>query len=1129
MKKKAKLHPFLKMAGVKTEKEFYDKYPTDEHFFEAHPQAKYGAAMRAADGIELPDDSSDSQDQNQSTKTKTRKFQVSGGDNTWNPFAKDNAWNTGQGVSTTDIFGTTAALASTMLPYQPVKMNKPLLPLAVGSYGTGSHAAFEDGGYIAEDGINIDPSKKGTFTAAATKHGKSVQGFASQVLANKENYSPAMVKKANFARNAAKWKKADGGKVGMPDNPGFKALPPAVQQKIMSNMKSGGAMYAEYGAPMISNVKPSKTTYFHLMTREGRQLPETPNFMAADGMTMPVTDADRQAYNNYVIGMRKLPGYDSVNWQHDQTFQKQAAQQLGFDYSKAAAIQADMQARNQSMPGTIKGVQPGDAWGGDPNWVGNRERQKEYVKYGYEHFGPKGNLIGQIEPGFTPLTEQQFNTWTDQNRGMTSQQNLPPTTNPMDPEYVAPGTPAVQTPRATGLAATGFPTREEAIAKYKAKKAAGNVDNTPEMKYSIDTGNADYMKYGGPIMGGFDARLNQNYPYRMTNQYPHKIGGQYHPYDHTIMEAGGIIPIGKNGLQVEGNQFRYLSPQTIELVGPKHTQGGIDIAYNGNTVEAEGGETFHVDNNGMWSGGGMAQDGTAGPGIVGGNLYVPGTNTKFKDAFKDVAKGERKTSKLQDKASKFLNEYGSDGMGSYNKYQAPAFNYGYVMSDAYEQNKAKDEAVKTALTETQNKMLELGGMIDPENGAKKVSQMFKGKAKWGANMMAKKGKKITGNLSPTSPNLNNTGRYMDAWSRGTENFAPTQSGTQSNISGFGDWALNNQGNSSTVIDRLPVIIPTEHPVVNFVDPFPTIPETEEEPKAEEKKRGLRNKFRVTDYIPEIAAGFEKAEPYQSMQVQPYLEPEYNVSFQNEKNAIQSAFAPALKSARTPAQQAAIAAQMAEQLANVDAKELQFNQQNMGGIRGRNLQEMRGVRDTNLKLAMDAYEKTLGGKEAARSIRQAAAKSLSTKEQARRAKNLELAMYEDYTGWQKDPDGKWHFMGPKGELSATTVSLMDPSKKETKTSTKETDPKTGKTKSKEQVKEEDYYGGKLAYFGIDMPAGIPRMYFGGGAVGGAVGGGMGMSMHGGMHGLPGQQGSMASRYSPGGDSSYYQKKKKKRKN
>lgn len=59
---------------------------------------------------------------------------------------------------------------------------------------------YADGG-----GIHIDKSKRGTFTAAASRHGMGVQEFASKVLANKENYSPAMVKKANFARNASHW------------------------------------------------------------------------------------------------------------------------------------------------------------------------------------------------------------------------------------------------------------------------------------------------------------------------------------------------------------------------------------------------------------------------------------------------------------------------------------------------------------------------------------------------------------------------------------------------------------------------------------------------------------------------------------------------------------------------------------------------------------------------------------------------------------------------------------------------------------------------------------------------------------------------------------------------------------
>lgn len=62
--------------------------------------------------------------------------------------------------------------------------------------------------------IHIKDSKKGTFTAAAAKkRGQSVQGFASKVLANKDNYSPAMVKKAVFAHNAPKWKHRLGGVV----------------------------------------------------------------------------------------------------------------------------------------------------------------------------------------------------------------------------------------------------------------------------------------------------------------------------------------------------------------------------------------------------------------------------------------------------------------------------------------------------------------------------------------------------------------------------------------------------------------------------------------------------------------------------------------------------------------------------------------------------------------------------------------------------------------------------------------------------------------------------------------------------------------------------------------------------
>lgn len=56
------------------------------------------------------------------------------------------------------------------------------------------------------DKISIKPFKRGTFTKVAKSHGMSVQGFASKVLKNPSKYSTAMRKKANFARNASKWK-----------------------------------------------------------------------------------------------------------------------------------------------------------------------------------------------------------------------------------------------------------------------------------------------------------------------------------------------------------------------------------------------------------------------------------------------------------------------------------------------------------------------------------------------------------------------------------------------------------------------------------------------------------------------------------------------------------------------------------------------------------------------------------------------------------------------------------------------------------------------------------------------------------------------------------------------------------
>lgn len=64
---------------------------------------------------------------------------------------------------------------------------------------------------MAKSGIEIKPENKGKFTAWAKARGMSVQEAAKKVMANKDRYPTRIVKMANFAKNAAGWKKEEGG------------------------------------------------------------------------------------------------------------------------------------------------------------------------------------------------------------------------------------------------------------------------------------------------------------------------------------------------------------------------------------------------------------------------------------------------------------------------------------------------------------------------------------------------------------------------------------------------------------------------------------------------------------------------------------------------------------------------------------------------------------------------------------------------------------------------------------------------------------------------------------------------------------------------------------------------------
>lgn len=97
------------------------------------------------------------------------------------------------------------------LPNGRYTMGEPVLPDKTIKYTTNLSPVYDNKTFWITDhynsgkDIHIKPSKRGTFTKAAKQHGMSVKGFANKVLKNPGNYSAAMIKKANFARNAAKW------------------------------------------------------------------------------------------------------------------------------------------------------------------------------------------------------------------------------------------------------------------------------------------------------------------------------------------------------------------------------------------------------------------------------------------------------------------------------------------------------------------------------------------------------------------------------------------------------------------------------------------------------------------------------------------------------------------------------------------------------------------------------------------------------------------------------------------------------------------------------------------------------------------------------------------------------------
>jgi hypothetical protein len=202
---------FLKTAGVNNMEDFYKLHPTEDHFFKTYPHMKEKTKKK----IRRPKAAMGGYYQNGGSAQE-------GSQEMLQKIMQLAAQAFQQGASPEQVL---KALVKQGIPqdtamqilHAVVRQTEDSNESQYGGKGEGMQyqEGMEEGTqeqeYARGGGIHINPAKKGTFTAQATRMGMGVQEAARHILAHKDRYSPAMVKKANFARNASKWKHEYGG------------------------------------------------------------------------------------------------------------------------------------------------------------------------------------------------------------------------------------------------------------------------------------------------------------------------------------------------------------------------------------------------------------------------------------------------------------------------------------------------------------------------------------------------------------------------------------------------------------------------------------------------------------------------------------------------------------------------------------------------------------------------------------------------------------------------------------------------------------------------------------------------------------------------------------------------------
>lgn len=234
--------------------------------------------------------------------------------------------------------------------------------------------------------VEIKPSERGTFTEAATKHKMGVQEFAAHVMANKEDYSTAMIKKATFAHNFAG--KADGGMVMEADIKGAKNV----------QAKTDGGEIEGAGTAKSDSIKAKVAPKSFIVPAENAGVAEMLRkmYLGQNTKTADVKQSDGKRVN--------LSNGEHLFTPEEKTY----LEKMGVNMN-ALAPNANDEAKEGTNYRTIGNKKGGEVKGYSDGTTGNGtdfwgDTQKEY---------DAKQLIGPTEKAANNLTDSYFEKPTD--------------------------------------------------------------------------------------------------------------------------------------------------------------------------------------------------------------------------------------------------------------------------------------------------------------------------------------------------------------------------------------------------------------------------------------------------------------------------------------------------------------------------------------------------------------------------------------------------------------------------------------------------------------------------------------------------------------------------------------------